>query len=128
MDSLSNYNNVTEEIRSGLLRRTENAVKKGILPDNIVWDPGLGFAKNTEQNLTLLREIEIICAEGFPVLVGPSRKRFIGSVLDQPNPESRVWGSAAIACRCLQAKVSMLRVHDVYPIQQTIRMAKTIFR
>ncbi|MED5263459.1 MAG: dihydropteroate synthase, partial [Cyanobacteriota bacterium] len=65
--------------------------------------------------------------EGFPVLVGPSRKRFIGDVLNQPDPDARLWGTAAVACRCLQAKAAMVRVHDVGPIHQTLQMASRLW-
>ena len=107
--------------------KTDKAIANGVNPEQIIWDPGLGFAKTNEQNITLLKEIEEITSDIFPVLVGPSRKRFIGSVLNQPNPELRLWGTAAIACRCAKAKVSMLRVHDVSEISQTLLMANKIF-
>ena len=127
MDNLTNYNDVSKDVYQGLLRRTEIALNAGIKADQIIWDPGLGFAKNQEQNIDIIKNIELICSEKFPVLVGPSRKRFIGDLLNQPNPELRIWGSVAIACRCQLAKVSMIRVHDVEAISQTLRMARSIF-
>jgi dihydropteroate synthase len=61
------------------------------------------------------------------VLIGPSRKRFIGAVLDEPRPKARLWGTAAVACRCAQAGAAVLRVHDVGPISQTLRMAAALW-
>ncbi len=127
MDQLATYSDVIEEVRLGLLRRTDQALAAGIRSEQLIWDPGLGFAKTTEQNLILLKHLERICSEGFPVLVGPSRKRFIGDVLHQPDPDARLWGTAAVACRCLQAKAAMVRVHDVGPIHQTLQMASRLW-
>ena len=127
MDKLTNYKDVTFDVHQGLLKRTDQAINAGIKKENIIWDPGLGFAKTNEQNITLLREIDVICSDEFPVLVGPSRKRFIGEILQQSNPHLRIWGTAAIACRCANAKVAMIRVHDVEAIKQTLCMAETIF-
>ena len=93
----------------------------------MIWDPGLGFAKNTIHNITLLKEIELITKEGFPVLLGPSRKRFIGEILNQSNPQLRIWGTAAVACLCVKSNISMIRVHDVDQINQTLCMARNIF-
>jgi len=127
MDDLTSYNHVTNDVCQGLLRRTDAAINAGLNLNQIIWDPGLGFAKTNEQNLTLLKEMEIICSQDFPVLVGPSRKRFIGSVLNQPNPDLRLWGTAAVTCRCVQAKVSMVRVHDVKEISEILLMANAIY-
>lgn len=127
MDRLASYNDVVNEVRQGLLRRTEIALKFGIIPSNIIWDPGLGFAKSTRQNISLIKHIETINSEGFPLILGPSRKRFIGETLTNNSMELRIWGTAAIACRCFNAKVSMLRVHDVQAIKETLIMAENIF-
>lgn len=69
-------------------------------PLQLIWDPGLGFAKDTDHNLDLLRGLGTLAVEGFPLLVGPSRKRFIGAVLNEPRPRARLWGTAAV---CSQA-------------------------
>ena len=60
-------------------------------------------------------------------MVGPSRKRFIGAVLDEPRPRARIWGTAAVVCRCAQAGVAIVRVHDVKPMVQTLRMAASLW-
>lgn len=127
MEQLTDYSNVVTDVRDSLLKATEKALKAGLSTSQLIWDPGLGFAKNNFQNLLLLQNLEAICAENFPVLVGPSRKRFIGSVLDQPLANSRLMGTAAVVCRCVQAGVQMVRVHDVAAIKQTIRMASELW-
>jgi dihydropteroate synthase len=127
MDQLTDYKNITADVLSGLQRCTEAAIQAGVQPSQIIWDPGLGFAKTHQQNLQLLRELEQLNQDGFPLLLGPSRKRFIGEVLDEPRPTARLWGTAAVACRCAQAKAAIVRVHDVGPITQTMRMASALW-
>ena len=127
MDQLTGYDDVVGDVRSALLERTDAAEQAGIAAEQIIWDPGLGFAKTHEQNLALLKGLETLTRERFPLLVGPSRKRFIGAVLDEPRPRARIWGTAAVACRCAQVGVAMVRVHDVGPIVQTLRMAATLW-
>ena len=127
MDQLTSYSDVVADVKQGLLKRSEAAIKAGIREEQIVWDPGLGFAKTHEQNLQLLRNLEQLTHGPRPVLIGPSRKRFIGAVLDEPRPKARLWGTAAVACRCAQAGAAVLRVHDVGPITQTLRMAAALW-
>tara|TARA_Y100001968_G_scaffold319352_1_gene350732 strand:- start:689 stop:1537 length:849 start_codon:yes stop_codon:yes gene_type:complete len=127
MDLLNTYNNVTSDVINELLIYTDKAISKGISKSNIIWDPGIGFAKDTHQNLKLLKDLELISEEGFPLLVGPSRKRFIGEVLNEPNVNNRLIGTVAVACRCVQAKVSLIRVHDVKEISQAIVMSSSLY-
>ena len=127
MDDLTNYDDVVQDVLQGLRARSEAAIAAGVDADRIIWDPGLGFAKTHEQNLELLKGLDLLCQEPFPLLVGPSRKRFIGKVLNEPRPKARLWGTAAVACRCAQAGAALLRVHDVGPIRQTLRMAAELW-
>ncbi len=127
MDKNTQYDNLYLEVRNNLLKKTDRALSLGIKDKQLIWDPGIGFAKTTEQNLSLLRDIEKLKIEGFPLLVGPSRKRFIGDVLNVSSPKSRVWGTAAVVSRCTQAKVEMVRVHDVGPMVQIINMSKVLW-
>ncbi|EDY39658.1 dihydropteroate synthase [Cyanobium sp. PCC 7001] len=126
MDARAVYGDVVEEVRGELLQATEAAAAAGVAAERIVWDPGLGFAKTTEQNLALLRHLDRLGAEGFPLLVGPSRKRFIGAVLDQPRPRARIWGTAAVCAHAIGQGAAVLRVHDVAPISQIARMLAAI--
>jgi len=128
MDDLAIYGDVVEEVRQELLAATENALTAGMEADQVIWDPGVGFAKTTEHNLALLGGLAALGAEGFPLLVGPSRKRFIGSVLEEPRPRARLWGTAAVCGQAIAAGASILRVHDVGPVVQTARMADALYR
>ncbi|KEF41234.1 MAG: dihydropteroate synthase [Cyanobium sp. CACIAM 14] len=128
MDGLARYDDVTAEVRQELLRATERALAAGVRPERILWDPGLGFAKSTAHNLALLRHLALLRAEGFPLLVGPSRKRFIGEVLAEPRPRARLWGTAAVCAQAIAAGADVLRVHDVTPVLQTARMADALCR
>ncbi len=127
MDSLAQYNQVTSDVINHLKSRTDEAISCGINTNQIIWDPGIGFAKTTEQNLTLIKDLKIITNNDFPVLVGPSRKRFIGDVLNEQSFEKRIWGTTAIACKCIDSNVSVIRVHDVEPVIKTIAMARRIW-
>ena len=128
MDGLAVYGDVVAEVRQELLQATERALATGVRAEQLIWDPGLGFAKTTAQNLTLLRGLAELRAEGFPLLVGPSRKRFIGAVLAQPRPKARLWGTAAVCGQAIAAGADILRVHDVGPVVQTARMVDALCR
>jgi len=127
MDDLARYDDVCAEVETELLQATDTACRAGVAPDRILWDPGLGFAKTTEHNLTLLDGLPRLGRHGFPLLVGPSRKRFIGAVLQEPRPRARLWGTAASVCRAIAGGARVVRVHDVGPIVQTCRMADALW-
>ena len=126
MDQLAHYEDVVAEVRAGLLAATETAFAAGVQATQVIWDPGLGFAKDTGHNLALLQGLDLLAAEGFPLLVGPSRKRFIGAVLEEPRPRARLWGTAAVCGYAIAQGARILRVHDVGPIVQTARMADAL--
>jgi dihydropteroate synthase len=126
MDALAVYGDVAAEVRQELLVATDLAIAAGVRAQQVIWDPGLGFAKTTEQNLALLRGLADLRSEGFPLLVGPSRKRFIGAVLKEPRPRARLWGTAAVCGQAIAAGASILRVHDVGPIVQVARLVDAL--
>ena len=126
MDRLAVYGDVVAEVRQELMAATDLALAAGIAPQRIIWDPGIGFAKTTAQNLALLKGLGELRREGFPLLVGPSRKRFIGEVLQQPRPRARLWGTAAVCAQAIGAGAQILRVHDVGAIVQVARMADAL--
>ena len=128
MDSLAHYDDVVSEVETELLRLCEQALQAGVQPQQLVLDPGIGFAKTTEHNLELLRGLPRLQRLGYPLLVGPSRKRFIGEVLGESRPQARLWGTAASVCQAVAAGTAVVRVHDVGPIVQTCRMAEALFR
>lgn len=130
MDACTDYGD--QGVVSGVLEElrvsTERALQAGLSVEQLIWDPGLGFAKSNEQNLELIRGLERLQQDDIPLLLGPSRKRFIGAVLDQPSPEARIWGTAAVCARSVEAGVHVLRVHDVDPIRQVVTMAAAVAR
>ncbi len=126
MDDLAVYGEVVAEVRTELLAATEQALAAGVRSEQIIWDPGLGFAKTIEHNLELLRRLGELGSAGFPLLVGPSRKRFIGAVLNEPRPRARLWGTAAVCALAVASGARVLRVHDVGPIVQVARMAEAL--
>mgnify|MGYP002879861592 CR=1 FL=1 len=126
MDSLAEYSNVVMDVKNELSNQIEIALSEGIKSNQIIIDPGIGFAKNVDQNLILLRNLEQFVSMQYPVLIGASRKRFIGKVINESDPTKRVFGTAAVASRCVIAGVHFLRVHDVRQISQVIKMTKSI--
>ena len=128
MDGLVDYGSagVVAGVLQELRRATDRALLAGIREAQLIWDPGLGFAKTTEQNLELLRGLEQLMDDGIPLLVGPSRKRFIGAVLKEPRPMARIWGTAAVVARCVDAGVQIVRTHDGLPMVQVVTMAESL--
>ena len=123
MDGLADYADVLAEVRGELENATTALLDAGVRAEQIVWDPGLGFAKTTEHNLELLRRLAELATGGYPLLLAPSRKRFIGAVLNEPRPRARLWGTASVCALAVGQGVAVLRVHDVGPIAQVVRMA-----
>ena len=123
MDGLAEYADVVDQVRGELENATAALLAAGVHAGQIVWDPGLGFAKTTEHNLELLRRLAELATAGYPLLLGPSRKRFIGAVLNEPRPRARLWGTASVCALAVGQGVAVLRVHDVGPIAQVVRMA-----
>jgi len=128
MNDLASYENLIENIIDGLKILIEKAVSKGVNVNKIILDPGLGFAKNTSQNILILKNLTKFKKLGFPLLIGASRKRFIGEVLNIENPKERDIGSLAISCLCSQLNIEIVRVHNVELNFQIIKMADKIFR
>lgn len=110
---------VIEEL-SGAVRR---ATDGGVSPDAIAIDPGLGFAKRSEHSIAVLRELRRVVALGFPVMVGASRKRFVGELSGAAEPGERMHGSIAANVMALAAGASIFRVHDVRPNRRALDVA-----
>ncbi|HSW45812.1 MAG TPA: dihydropteroate synthase [Phycisphaerae bacterium] len=120
------YRDVVAEVRSFLAERIEAAVGAGIARERIIVDPGIGFGKTTEHNLEILRRIGKFRSLGVPVMVGPSRKRFIGQVLGIENPADRLMGTMAAAAACVLSGVELVRVHDVAAARQVVDLCAAI--
>lgn len=129
MQTLTSYQDVVEEVYSFLQGRIEAAVEVGIARSRLIIDPGIGFAKTANQNLELLRNLPKFKALKVPLLLGVSRKSFIGHILNQNNPKERVWGTAGVVAGAIATGgVDIVRVHDVAPIHDVCRLADAIYR
>ncbi len=128
MQRLTDYQDLIGEIYQFLDSQIAAAVAAGIDKERIIIDPGIGFAKNYHQNLEILQSLSSFRSLDCPVLVGPSRKSFIGHILQQPDPQARVWGTAAACCAAIVGKADILRVHDVKEMRDVCRVADRIFR
>lgn len=121
------YEDLLEDVRRELLASVAIAHAAGIPDEQIVLDPGLGFGKTVAQNLELINRLEEIRALGYPVLIGPSRKSFIGYTLDLP-PEQRLEGTAAAVAIGIARGADIVRVHDVPFMARVARMTDAILR
>jgi dihydropteroate synthase len=121
------YENVIDEIYDYLEDRASMAVSSGIGPEKIIIDPGIGFGKTLEHNLEIINKIGEFKMMGYPVMMGMSRKSFIGGVLDLPV-EERLEGSLAAAVYAVINGVNILRVHDVKETVRAVKVAKSIVR
>ncbi len=121
------YQNLLEDVKAELMESVEIARKAGVLDENIILDPGIGFGKTVEQNLELLDRLGEIRALGFPVLLGPSRKSFIGYTLNLP-PDQRVEGTAAAIAVGIARGADIVRVHDVEIMARVAKMTDAIVR
>jgi dihydropteroate synthase len=128
MQADPHYDDVVTEVRGFLAERLEAAVAAGIGRDRLCIDPGIGFGKNLAHNLALLRSIRSFAELGVPVLVGASRKRFIGELSGAGDPADRLEGSVAAAVWCASQGVEMVRVHDVAPTVRALRVVDAIVR
>lgn len=127
MQESPEYRDVVSEIKDFFIERIEYAKSKGIREENIILDPGIGFGKTLAHNLEIIRELKSFRDLGKPILVGLSRKSFIGKVLDSVD-EDRVWGTAAGVAISVMNGADIVRVHDVYEMKQVARVAEAIKR
>lgn len=121
------YSELIEDIKKELAHSLEIAHAAGIPDSNIILDPGIGFGKTVEQNLELLDRGGELRSLGYPLLVGPSRKSFIGYTLDLP-PDQRMEGTAAAVAVSILRGADIVRVHDVAPLVRVARMTDAIVR
>ena len=120
------YGDVVVEVRDFLLDRAHQAEALGVLSRHIILDPGIGFGKTLEHNLVLLKHIDVLIETGYPVLVGTSRKRMLHELTGREDPIERNYGTAATVAWCVQAGVSIVRVHDVAPMVDVAKVARAI--
>jgi dihydropteroate synthase len=128
MQQMTNYQDVVGEVMAWLKERIEAAIAAGVPRHHIAVDPGLGFAKAAPQSIDLLKHTSAFQSLNCPILVGPSRKSFIGYILDQPDPTQRVWGTAAACCGAIAGGADILRVHDGAEMVDVCRVADALWR
>lgn len=120
------YEDVVTEVLEYLMERAKYAESFGISSDRIFLDPGIGFGKTTEHNLQLLNRLDLFTELGYRVLIGTSRKRFIGPITGKTEPKERIFGTAATVALAIEKGASIVRVHDVPEMVEVVTIADAI--
>jgi dihydropteroate synthase len=128
MQTLTDYGDLIGEIQELLSDRLQIARQCGIASENLLIDPGIGFAKTFQQNLDLLRELKRFQSLHCPILIGVSRKGFIGHLTGKDDPKERIWGTMAANCAAIAGGADILRVHDVAATVDLCKVADAIWR
>jgi dihydropteroate synthase len=126
MDSLADYQDVVAVVHQYLQDRRDVAVAAGVARHRILLDPGIGFAKNLQHNLQLLRRLAEFRTIGQPLLLGTSRKSFIGRITGETEAADRLMGTAATVAWCVGRGAAMVRVHDVAPMAKVVKVVQAI--
>ena len=119
------YADLVKDIKIFLCHQSNVAEKNGIKKKHIILDPGIGFGKTFGHNFTLLRRLDEICSLGYPVMIGPSRKAFIGDALDLP-PDDRIEGTLATIVAGIMNGAKIVRVHDVKEVSRVVKITEKI--
>ncbi len=120
------YDDVVREVRDFLAGRAEHAVASGVEEERIILDPGIGFGKTLEHNLALLNHLDSIVELGFPVLVGASRKSFIGRITGVEEARERLFGTVATTVLAYERGATLFRVHDVRANREALAVARAV--
>jgi dihydropteroate synthase len=120
------YADVVVEVRDFLAERAEAALAAGVEREAIVLDPGIGFGKTLTHNLELIRNLPVLARLGYPVLLGASRKAFIGHLTGRATPADRVWGSLGVHVLGAALGARLVRVHDVAPLRDALLVAEAV--
>jgi len=122
------YDDVVDDVRAFLEERAEFALAEGVREERIMVDPGIGFGKTLDHNLELLRRLDEIVALGFPVMVGTSRKSFLGRLTGRDDPHDRIAATVATTVLALERGATVFRVHDVAPTKDALTVATATLR
>ena len=128
MQEEPHYTDVVREVRDFLAERAEYAFAAGVRPENVIVDPGIGFGKNLEHNLTLLQNLDAVVDLGFPVLIGASRKRFLGNITGVQEAKERIFGTVAATVLAYEKGATFFRVHDVRANREALAVARAVLR
>jgi len=116
---------VIDDIVSYFYERIKFAKKHEINEENIILDPGIGFGKSLDHNLEIIRRLDEFCSLGYPILLGASRKSFLGKILNK-EAEDRLYGSLAVSSLAVQKGASILRVHDVVENKDVVQTVEAL--
>ncbi len=122
------YTDVVQEVRDYFLAQIDYALGQGVRPHQIWLDPGIGFGKTAQHNLELLRRLSELKALGYPLVVGSSRKKFLGKILGSDDPNDRMEGTAATVALSIAQGADVVRVHDVKEMARVARVSDAIIR
>jgi dihydropteroate synthase len=122
------YDDVVAEVREALAERARMARDAGISPGRIMLDPGIGFGKTLEHNLAIINRLDSIAALGYPVVLGVSRKAFIGKLTGTEAPSDRLEGTIASSVIGIVRGAAILRVHDVKAVKRACLVADAVLR
>jgi dihydropteroate synthase len=128
MQANPRYADVVDDVRAFLEERAEFAVRAGVREARIMVDPGIGFGKTLEHNLELLRRLDEIVTIGLPVVIGTSRKSFLGRLTGREDPHDRVAATLATTVLALERGAAVFRVHDVAPTRDALAVATATLR
>jgi dihydropteroate synthase len=120
------YDDVVHDIKQDFTTWLESAQAQGLQKEKIILDPGIGFGKTLDHNLSILKHLSSFAELGCPILLGHSRKKFIGTLLSEENPQKRDLGTAVISGLAVAKSVSILRVHHVRSTVQAVKLARAI--
>ena len=126
MQKKPSYSNVLLDIYDFFERKIKEIRNKGIIHNNIILDPGIGFGKNLKHNITLIKNISIFHSLGFPVMLGYSKKRFIKELAKNNDSKDRLGGTISASLYAMMQGVQILRVHDVNEVNQSIKIFKSL--
>ena len=127
MQNLANYENVVSEVKDELDERVTDLLKAGVAPEQIILDPGIGFSKSAEHNWQLLRGLERLQLLGYPILVGASRKKFLGELIGADIPVDREHATLAITSDLARREIWAVRTHSVKPHRDAIEVIEELY-
>ncbi len=128
MQQNPHYEDVVREVRDFLADRAERAAAAGVTEENVILDPGIGFGKTLRHNLELLNNLDAFVQLGYPVLVGASRKSFLGKITGSDDAKDRLFGTVATSIVAYERGVRLFRVHDVRANREALEVAAAVRR
>lgn len=126
MQNAPHYTHVVDDVINHLMQRVNAAITAGIAPECLILDPGIGFGKQAHHDLALINHLKRLCDQGYPVLLGASRKKFMQSLLETPDPDDLSITTAATTALAVMAGARIIRVHDVKANRQALDLAWAI--